>query len=506
MSEKTFKNRFPELVKYWDYDKNLKNGLTIESIVNLEDKFYFQCEKGHKFLRACRKVKNSEKFCNICHTGGRVNKFIIDEYPKYKLKYFKKEENPDIKINYITIGSRKNITWTCPEGHNFKKNVRDFSKPTGTSCPTCRILGIKQKHNKNTTLGRLIDNENLMNEFSKNNIVKPETIAIGNNRTKVLWTCSLCNEDYQASTIQRYRKQTGCPTCNKKRTQSRNEIRLFCELTSLFKEVKENYLIEGYKYDIYIKDINLLIEYDGVNWHSYSKAIKNDLNKNKIAKEKLFNLIRIREKGLKKLLKEDILLTIDNNLHRDDNSQIYIIKRLLKYITKNYDISFNNYISKYLDKNSFINQKLYTDKLSKGFVHNNLTKHPKFFEYDQEKTGIDPRSISCGSKLIVWWKCDKGKDHSWQEKPNNRKNTSCGCPFCSNRKVSITNRLDLKYPIVNKIWSNKNIKNPKDYTYRNGKDKIIWNCYSCNNEFIKTIKNMVNTKGFCPLCRKHNFD
>ena len=411
-------------------------------------------------------------------------------------------------MSYLGIGSRANITWTCTEGHNFEKQVRDFSKPTGTSCPKCRELGIKQKYNNQkyatSTLGQLLSCEFLMTEFSKNNTIKPETIALGNNRTKILWTCPLCSEDYKSSASQRHRKQTGCPTCNNKRTQSRNEIRIFCELKKLFNSVKENYIVEGYKYDVYIQDLNLLIEYDGLKWHSYEKAKINDIKKNNIAKTKNYKLIRLREYGLEKTRPNDIIIHMDTNINRGEKVQFHIIKLLLNYIEKSFCLNFNNYKDSFLKLNKFINNKLYNEKLSEGFVENNLTKHPRLNEYNINKTGINPKAISLNSGMKVWWKCNKGEDHSWQEQVRNRNNPNCGCPFCSNKRISITNRLDLKYPIVNQIWSIKNIKQSEDYTYRNGKNKIIWDCINCKEEFEKKISTMVDGNGFCPHCRHRN--
>jgi very-short-patch-repair endonuclease len=45
----------------------------------------------------------------------------------------------------------------------------------------------------------------------------------------------------------------------------------------------------------------ILIELDGDYWHSKEEAIKNDLIKNKIAKEKGYILIRVSDKEVKKI-------------------------------------------------------------------------------------------------------------------------------------------------------------------------------------------------------------
>ena len=424
-------------------------------------------------------------------------KLVIDHYSKEKLAFFKQENNPNIDLNTLGTGSRKEIVWTCPEGHNFVKQVRDFSRPTGTSCPTCRKQGKKQNlNNSHNFLGSVFESK-LYPEISSNNTIDPKETSLGDNRTKLLWECPKCKHEYQATPWQRNKKKTGCPKCGNKRSQSRNELRLFSELSSLFNEVEENFVLENYKYDIYVKDINLLIEYDGSHWHSQEKTVQNDLLKNNIADNNGFNLLRIREQGLTQIKDTDIVLDFSTDTYRDDKAQINILNLLINYINKTHNQSLPLY------KDTFLNNTLYTQKLSQGFVKNDLTNHPKFHEYDQEKTGIDPRAISCGSRKMVHWKCNKGHDHSWEDTPNNRSRRSC--PFCSNRRVSITNRLDKAHPNSLKMWSDKNITKPEDYTYRNSKDKIVWKCPSCNNEFTKTIAKMDDSKGYCSCCKTKHF-
>jgi len=48
--------------------------------------------------------------------------------------------------------------------------------------------------------------------------------------------------------------------------------------------------------------------------------------------------------------------------------------------------------------------------------------------------------LSAGSGRRVWWTCPRGPDHRWRATPNNR-TRGAGCPFCANRRVSVTNAL-----------------------------------------------------------------
>jgi very-short-patch-repair endonuclease len=444
---------------------------------------------------------NDVFICKICNPCGRNVKLLKDFLDEDKKKYFKQENNIGIDFSVLTFGSAIKINWTCPNNHVFNKEIKKFSSKTGSSCPKCRLLGMS--NSKQFTLGQLSSNKVLMEEFSNKNILDPKAIALGDNRTKIWWHCKKCSNEWEARPYARNHLNSGCPSCNSKRNQSRTEIRLYSELKSLFTNVEISYKIKNYKYDIYIKDINLLIEYDGEKWHSDEKSILNDINKNKLAEDNGFDLVRIREKGLSKINNNDIILDKFNKNIKIENTQIYVLKKLICFIKKKYNFNFDNYIENYLDKNCFLNEKTYYLIFNIGFVKNNLTKHSKFHEFCKIKNKIKPECLAISSQIKVWWKCDKGKDHSWEENPANRK--VGGCPYCSNKRISITNRFDIIEPKSIKLWSIKNKTRPSDYTFRNGKVNIIWNCNNCNKEFSKNIDKMIDTNGYCPHCKNYHF-
>ena len=498
MKKQTFKEKFPHLMQYWDYEKNNELGVYPDKVTcGSRKKVFFINEDSIRIERAIKQINGKIRFFN--------NKLIINEYSKEKLAFFKQENNPDIDLKFLTTGSEIKIIWTCPNNHNFIKKVHRFSDSTGTSCPECRRLGLVQKYNNNNNyLGTVKDNK-LFKQYSKNNTKSASEVSLGTSRYKVLWTCPICSNDYKASPWQRSNRKTGCPKCSSMKSQSRNEIRIYSELSCLFNDVYDNYKIEGYKYDIYIKDINLIIEYDGSKWHSNKRQIERDIKKNKIAIKNKFNIVRIREFGLEKINNHDVVFDKRINNMQQEKSQILVLKTICNYISKNFNIDFNDYFNNYLNKQTFINIEDYNKKINEGYIENNLTKNRMFKQYDEEKTGLKPTSVANNSTMKIWWKCDKSEDHSWQEQPRNRNHQSSGCPFCSNKRISITNRLDKIHPISIDLWSNKNENKPEDYTYRNGKDKIIWNCSSCGNEFTKTIARMDDSKGYCPHCKTKHF-
>lgn len=80
-----------------------------------------------------------------------------------------------------------------------------------------------------------------------------------------------------------------------------SQKKLFSSISSnSFNDVKENYrgsLLGRKEIDIFLPELNIGIEYDGVAWH---KDIKRDLEKDKECINNGISLIRIRENGCNK--------------------------------------------------------------------------------------------------------------------------------------------------------------------------------------------------------------
>jgi hypothetical protein len=109
--------------------------------------------------------------------------------------------------------------------------------------------------------------------------------------------------------------------------------------------------------------------------------------------------------------------------------------------------------------------------------------------------------FSKSSDAIAWWKCKKGPDHEWRSRIYSRTGGSPGCPFCSGKRVSITNSLRSKSPELAKEWHQKrNGKlRPEDVTYGSAK-KVWWCCkQNSDHEWLATVGKRSGGRG-CPFC------
>lgn len=108
--------------------------------------------------------------------------------------------------------------------------------------------------------------------------------------------------------------------------------------------------------------------------------------------------------------------------------------------------------------------------------------------------------FSSGSDVIAWWQCEAGPDHVWQAAIFSRA-AGKGCPFCANKRVSITNSLVILFPQVAQEWHptlNDGIS-AADLTCRS-KKKIWWLCGN-NSEHIwqAEVSRRADGSG-CPYC------
>ena len=65
---------------------------------------------------------------------------------------------------------------------------------------------------------------------------------------------------------------------------------------------------------------------------------------------------------------------------------------------------------------------------------------------------IKPENVSDGSGRKYWWKCPEGPDHEWLGAVKDRTRQGGNCPFCINKRLSVTNNLEVKNPNLVKQW------------------------------------------------------
>tara|TARA_R110000737_G_scaffold228940_1_gene242790 strand:+ start:418 stop:1947 length:1530 start_codon:yes stop_codon:yes gene_type:complete len=122
-------------------------------------------------------------------------------------------------------------------------------------------------------------------------------------------------------------------------------------------------------------------------------------------------------------------------------------------------------------------------------------------EWHPTKNGnLTPNLISRTNGRKVWWKCDKGDDHEWEDTVANR-DYGRNCPVCSGHKAVKSNCLATLRPDIAKEWhpTKNGNKTPLQFTV-GSEIKIWWKCDKGeDHEWMSSIVN--RTKGRnCPIC------
>jgi hypothetical protein len=123
-------------------------------------------------------------------------------------------------------------------------------------------------------------------------------------------------------------------------------------------------------------------------------------------------------------------------------------------------------------------------------------------QWDVDRNGsLAPSDLSAGSGRRVWWTCARGSDHRWRAKPNNRTRGS-GCPFCANKRVSVTNNLATLFPEIASEWhANKNGTLKPSETVASSTRVAWWQCrHDARHAWRVSVRDRTRDLTSCPFC------
>lgn len=254
------KNKFPESETL--YDKVVyKTG---------HDEIILICPKHGEFKKKAIDALRSDK-CPICqredpnfhYTQRTTEDFIKDAIKKHGDKY------DYSKVEYSTCNDK--VCIICPDHGEFWQTPMNHLR--GANCPTCGNKNIweKRKDERMTTekfIKRSNEVHNNKYDYSKTTYSRPHE--------KVTIICKkhgkFTQEPYS------HMKGAGCPVCYSERSTSDNEILFRDFIAELYRGViktNDRTIIRPREIDIYLPEINVAFEYNGLYWHSAEKLHNN---------------------------------------------------------------------------------------------------------------------------------------------------------------------------------------------------------------------------------------
>lgn len=129
----------PDLMKYWDYQKNELDPTKVSR--GTTKKAWWKCDKGHSYLMPVSKKTIRGSGCPYC-SGRRIlpgYNDIATTYPEI-LKEWNYDKNT-ITPQEVMKSSSKKVWWICEKGHEWEATVNDRSRKDhkSTNCPYCAV-------------------------------------------------------------------------------------------------------------------------------------------------------------------------------------------------------------------------------------------------------------------------------------------------------------------------------------------------------------------------------
>jgi hypothetical protein len=434
---------------------------------------------------------------------------LLDLWHPTKNKFKPSEIYPyTIKTCHLVCRRNKDHVWKT----RVTDAVKTFKKGKKLG-PTCMECGIQ-----NVLPGKSLKDKypKIAEEFhpTKNGYFKPEDFSVSSRKT-IWWLCKRNPQhEFQNSVGNRVRFKQKCPHCSGSQTSS-IQISLYCEIKKIFKDLKLSDKSMGFEMDMFSPKYKLAVEVDGFRFHE--KTFSRDIKKDNLVKQKDINLIRLREKGLKKISKNSISYTDYKIRHYDYYLKLKINEILIKIKKLINNKIIDRKIDSYIKSKNLQNREEYlkiNDRLPGPKPGNSLLeKHPNIAkEFHPKKNGIiKPDMISRASDAIVWWLCKKNKKHEWQTsiKSRTKLKDPTGCPYCSGVYADENTNIAKLYPNeVKQIYKDKILNaNIIPSKILEGSHLDVW--WICTNNkkhlFKREVRGyLVLKQRDCPICKYKN--
>ena len=414
----------------------------------------------------------------------KEKKYITDFYNLMKDWNFEKNEKLGFYPDKISYGSAQKVWWVCKKGHEWM--ATPAHRKGGTGCPYCSNRKIIAGENDLATL-----NPRLASEWhpTKNGNITPKDVGLHDN-SKFWWICERGHE--WESTINN-RRINRCRKCSSELQTSFPEQAIYFYLKQVT-AAENRFLIDGKtEIDVYLPDLKIGIEYDGLRFHKGEKAQEKENRKNEKLKKLGVYLIRIKETH------SNFENTFDSNIIYSKATYNYndltnTIKCLFVLINLKNNLQLNTDINVARDNIDIYEYFIKSEKENSLLIVNpELVK-----EWHPTKNGkLLPEYVRAGSNKIVWWKCCKG--HEWKATINSR-NSGVGCPICANKVILVGyNDLATVNPKLASEWNPIKNANLTPETVAANSNKIVWWKCCKGHEWTAKINDRNKGRG-CPIC------
>lgn len=538
------KNSREDLLKQWDFERNLVELHKTTRNVKTQDKVYWVCEKHNEsylcsvvtkkdYIESCNcpkckqekiyvtKVKAQGSLYDWCENNGDRGIQIYSEYSK---------ENEYTAYN-ISWNSNLKVIWICDKGHEWRQSINWRTQKGVGDCPICKADAIHintLKHN-----GTLLDwcknngiwGNILISEWDteKNKEIGLELDNVSaKNDTKAYWICPN-GHSYFTNIRTRTSMQSGCPLCNTASTSYPEQFiywalkQIYPDAINRYKASKLENMKHGIEYDIAIHIQNsgyeaLCIEYSPMCWHSgkeYRDALKSEYCK---ANNVIFIQIVDDNDNL------DVQEIWNKNyiyFHMDKYKRDLCCEKIVAYILDSLGHSIEEIDIDEVRYNAYLYSKGKVEyEKSLEYLYPELAK-----EWNILLNRINKKDVYGASTYEAYWtckQCNYGENREWKECVAYRhKGRHARCPRCNydwryktvfkpskrgRKLVTDGNNLESNCPEILSEWDyEKNKVTPSEVTIYSSQE-AYWLCSKCGYSYEYNISSRTNGNKSCPNC------
>lgn len=282
-------------------------------------------------------------------------------------------------------------------GHTFKVTPNSFKK--GTRCEYCR---------KESVIGPARER---LKSFISEDFELLEYTGSGNRAT---FKCKKCNSDFTHFPSSMYRG-SGCPNCDNIPSRSKGELEMYQFIKEYYPNAKNNIRFRNddgnvLELDIYIEELNLGIEFDGLYWHSDKVKGADSMHQKQIFFEKFgIRVVHIFEDEWENK-KENVKKYLRHLIRKDENEKISARKCKFSTILKETAIEFlnRNSLIIYDDSDIFIGA-FYKDELVAVMSFRILSEKNK--KYYLKSFATSKTIYGCFKKMVDYFLSEYSGKH-----------------------------------------------------------------------------------------------
>lgn len=466
----SLKKQFPKIARQWHPTKN--GDLRPEQVMPTTlRRAWWICfeDSSHEWESVICDRTSAGTGCPFC-AGVRVcaSNSLENVFPELA-KQWHPTKNGKLKPGDIVFGSAKQIWWQCDLGHTWRAAA--YNRAEGTGCPSCAQWRVSSS--KESLAGKYPKVARLWHP-SRNGKLEPSMIKPGSSQV-IWWQCHKdTTHQWQAKVGALTLRGRGCPQCKTEVIKKKKS------LSALFPAIAAEWIT---KRNEQLSPETVTAFSGKVVWWRCSRNKKHEWQ----------STVKFRTTGdgscphckqasetlsIKSPEIAELWHPGRNGKKAPHSVSAYSSEVVWWKCRKNQKHVWSNEIKEQArtgpvcplcPKVSAVRTK------SVAQMNRAIAKqwHPT------KNEGLRPEDIGAGSDRKVWWKCTEGPDHEWQATIFQRTHLKTACPFCSNRRASITNCLKTLYPKVAQQWHpTKNGDAKPRMVLAESSKKFWWKCKS----------------------------